>query len=207
MTVDKDEKKATSNGLGAGALHFIRNRSSMRRQLTRDQNTICSKILEDHHNQSTSAVDSGGGGGVGGFGKWLREHLKVSKSNNENDNSSTSMKTTRGLDSSYNSTLTGSEKVLSRTTYTPQNVYCSLPREHRRHFHNSGKSSEGSGERTRSGSCHVRERSTFLSESTDIMRGSSIYGSEGKSSRRRNRDKRRHSMNDVKEHRVARRKR
>lgn len=39
MTVDKDEKKATSNGLGAGALHFIRNRSSMRRQLMRDQNT------------------------------------------------------------------------------------------------------------------------------------------------------------------------
>ncbi|KAK0159520.1 hypothetical protein PV327_010988 [Microctonus hyperodae] len=39
MTVDRDEKKATSNGLGAGALHFIRNRGSMRRQLMQGHNT------------------------------------------------------------------------------------------------------------------------------------------------------------------------
>ncbi|CAG5080831.1 Protein of unknown function [Cotesia congregata] len=158
----------------------------------------------DEQNRESPRVDSAGGG----FGKWLKEHLKGSsgkntcvQDNNNVDNSSalsTPLKT-RGLSGN-------GEKVISRGIYTPQNVYCSLPREHRRHSHDSGKSNNEPSARersSRSGSCHPREKSHR--DGTGIARGG-VYGSEGKSYRRKNREKRRHSMNETREHRSHRRK-
>ncbi|XP_034952479.1 uncharacterized protein, partial [Chelonus insularis] len=200
---DKEEKRTT--GLGAGALYFIRNRGSMRRQLTRDSSNQTKRSEEYTSTSSSSIIDTMGGSSK--FGKWLREHLKGSKScSHDIDNSLDILKSRAGLSESYSSTLSESEKVLSRTICTSQNVYCSLPREHRRYSHDTGKTNESSRERLRSGSCRLREKVFSSGDVTAITREESIYGTEVKSLRRKNRERRRYSMNEMREYRNHRRK-
>ncbi|XP_044014440.1 protein Shroom isoform X2 [Aphidius gifuensis] len=167
MTTEKEDKKS-------GAFNFIRSRGSMRRQLSRES-TNRSKSSEDHH-----GIMPGENSGSGGFGKWLRDHLKGSKNTNETDT----------ILSSKNH---DNKKVLSKITYTPQNVYCSLPREQRRH----NVKNENNQRRPRSESCNLRERSF----SNEINRVYSFYENDNKCNKKKNKEKRRHSMNETREHR------
>ena len=158
----------------------------------------------------TTALDasgSGTGGGSnvgGGFGKWLRDHLGGNSSRSHQEIVPTiPAKSYRGGSASYDLTYTGSDKNLTRMTHTPQNVYCSLPREqHRRHFHMGGVM-KLSNDRGRclgvSGGGNFRERSGS-NDIGSIVRGGPIYGSEGKSRKKRERERRRHSMNETRVH-------
>lgn len=84
------------------------------------------------------------------------------------------------------------KKVLAKITYTPQNVYCSLPREHRRH----NVKNENNQRRPRSESCNLREGSF----PNGINRVYSFYENDNKCNKKKNKEKRRHSMNGTREH-------
>ncbi|XP_048515517.1 protein Shroom isoform X2 [Athalia rosae] len=117
----------------------------------------------------------------------------------------------------------GVEKSLPRLTYASQNLYCSLPREHGRQFHqqnvtvgSSGsrkisKTSNGHTEATGQNPPRPRSNSANFygvkspqismqtsSTATVLKRGGPAYSSDGKSIKRRNqRDRRRHSLNEI----------
>lgn len=148
------------------------------------------------HDTSTSS--SGGG-----FGKWLREHLGGGS------------KTQDFSPLKANGTVEGSrsEKPFGKSVYTSQNLYCSLPREHGRHGYNGarktghGNSLKPQGhDRQRSSSVNHQEKAT-LSDLGTLTRGGPIYGSEGKTLKKRNRDRRRHSLNETHEQGHQRRRR
>ncbi|XP_024944038.1 serine/arginine repetitive matrix protein 2 isoform X2 [Cephus cinctus] len=175
-----------SNSLGSGALHFIRTRSSIRRELKRHCN-------QSKSSESTSSNNEGGngGGGVGGLGKWLREHLGGGSRGSHDVSVPLPAKRTGSAD-----------KSLTRVTYASQNLYCSLPREHGRHCHNVRKHVQpGLHSRPRSNSANFHDKSHSGSPRAPfigtITRGGPIYGSEGKTIKRRNRDRRRHSLNET----------
>ncbi|XP_032666564.1 uncharacterized protein LOC116842033 [Odontomachus brunneus] len=186
-TFEKGEKRAGS--LGSGALRFIRTRSSIRRELKR-------QCYRNKTGESYGAQDGhAGSGGGGGIGKWLREHLGGgSKGSHDVSGTFPSKGSTSSGDNG------GNGKSLGKTIYTSQNLYCSLPREHGRYVHNSGRkigqgnSAKPQGyDRPRSNSMNYHEKSA-LSDLGTWTRGGPIYGSEGRSLKKRNRDRRRHSL-------------
>lgn len=118
--------------------------------------------------KSTEPEETAGSGG-GGFGKWLRDHLGGAMG------SKTSSQT-----SSPTVCRSQSEKYVARPAHATQNVYCSLPREHANAKHYR-KCEPG----------HHRDKSLPF-----LARGVSVYSSEGKGSKSRNRERRRHSMNE-----------
>ncbi|XP_011872387.1 PREDICTED: uncharacterized protein LOC105564553 [Vollenhovia emeryi] len=190
-TVDKGEKRASS--LGSGAFRFIRTRSSIRRELKRQchrSKTGDSYGVQDNH------AGSGGGGGIG---KWLRVHLGGGSKGSHDVNSTFSTK------GNANTGDNGRDnKSLAKTIYTSQNLYCSLPREHGRYMHNGprkiinhGNSAKSHGyDRPRSNSMNHHEKS-MSSDLGTLTRGGPIYGSEGRSLKKRNRDRRRHSLHET----------
>ena len=107
----------------------------------------------------------------------------------------------------------GNEKPFGKTVYASQNLYCSLPRDHGRHAHNGGRKT-GHGistkiqghDRQRYVGANHHEKITF-SDLGALTRGGPIYGSEGKTLKKRNRDRRRHSLNEIHEQGRQRRKR
>ncbi|KZC04892.1 Coiled-coil domain-containing protein 96 [Dufourea novaeangliae] len=185
---DKGEKRA--NSLGSGALRFIRTRSSIRRELKRQCNRS-----KNGDSSMVHEVPNGGSGG-GGLGKWLRDHLGGGSKNGQD--TSSPLKSNGSLVEG-----SGGEKPLARTVHASQNLYCSLPREHGRHSYNGarktghGNSLKPQGhDRQRSNSVNHHEKTT-LSDLGTLTRGGPIYGSEGKSLKKRNRDRRRHSLNET----------
>lgn len=140
---------------------------------------------------------TGSGGGGGGIGKWLREHLGGGSKGSHDVNSTFVSKENA-------STNGGNNKSLGKTIYTSQNLYCSLPREHGRAYtHNSGRKinhgnfAKSHGyDRPRSNSMNHHEKS-ISSDLGTLTRGGPIYGSEGRSLKKRNRDSRRYSLHET----------
>lgn len=147
----------------------------------------------DSYGIQDSHTGSGGGGGIG---KWLREHLGGGSKGNHDANSTFVSKENANTNG-------GSNKSLAKTTYTSQNLYCSLPREHGRYIHNSSRKinhcnftkSHGS-DRPRSNSMNHHEKSISSNLGT-LTRGGPIYSSEGRSLKKRNRDSRRYSVHET----------
>jgi len=140
-----------------------------------------------------------GSSGGGGIGKWLREHLGGGSKGSHDINSTFSSKGNANIDDNGRD-----NKSLGKTIYTSQNLYCSLPREHGRYMHNSarkiinhGNSAKSHGyDRPRSNSMNHHEK--FMSSDLGTLtRGGPIYGSEGRSLKKRNRDRRRHSLHET----------
>ncbi|XP_046608221.1 uncharacterized protein LOC124299218 [Neodiprion virginianus] len=176
---------------------------------------LASKASENLRANESCVGGVGGGGGGGGLGKWLREHLGGSRGSHEV--SSGSVK--RNVQSSVGSVgsvgregvavLGGVEKSAPRLTYASQNLYCSLPREHGRSFHNGAAVRKVSPVEIQG---HNRPRSNgdnYWGKNTPptpvppvLKRGGPVYSSDGKSMRRRNRDRRRHSLNEAQEERI-----
>ncbi|KAG7187674.1 hypothetical protein KM043_016730 [Ampulex compressa] len=152
--------------------------------------------------ESQPSVEAGSGGGGGGFGKWLREHL---------GGGSRSGHDVGAASSKSSGNTSGNEKPLGRAVCTSQNLYCSLPREHGRHGYSAGRKIGGSlrpqgHDRQRSGTANHLEKST-LNDLGTLTRGGPIYGSEGRPLKKRNRDRRRHSLNEAHEQGRQRRRR
>lgn len=149
------------------------------------------------------------------MGKWLREHLGGgSKSCQEGCGPP---KTNSG-GVMLVETSCGNERSFGKGAYTPsQNLYCSLPRDHGRHGYNSGRKLGGHGwncgkaqgqERQRcAATVNHHEKMIAFADLGTLTRGGPIYGSEGKTPRKRNRDRRRHSLNEIHEQGRQRRKR
>ncbi|KAF7381813.1 hypothetical protein HZH68_015686 [Vespula germanica] len=142
--------------------------------------------------------DAGNNGSGGGIGKWLREHLGGGSKGSHDIHSALPSKT-----NGNHANVSNEEKYFARATIcTSQNLYCSLPREHGRHGYNSirksphGNSSKSQGQdRPRSSGSNYHEK--FVGgDPGGLTRGGPIYGSEGKSLKKRNRDRRRHSLNE-----------
>lgn len=136
------------------------------------------------------------GSGGGGIGKWLREHLGGGSKGSHDINSTFVSKENANTNG-------GSNKSLGKTIYTSQNLYCSLPREHGRYIHNSGRKinhgnfTKSHGyDRPRSNSMNHHEKSISGDLGT-LTRGGPIYGSEGRSLKKRNRDSRRYSLHET----------
>ncbi|CAK9797907.1 hypothetical protein ANTQUA_LOCUS1420 [Anthophora quadrimaculata] len=198
---EKGEKRTSS--LGSGAFRFIRTRSSIRRELKRQCN-------RGKNGDTTMVQESGNGSSGGGLGKWLREHLGGGGGGSKGgQDGSSPLKP--GNASMVESS--GNEKPFGKAVYTSQNLYCSLPREHGRHAYNTGrKTGHGNSvkaqghDRQRCASVNHHEKTT-LSDLGTLTRGGPIYGSEGKTLKKRNRDRRRHSLNETHEQGRQRRKR
>nr|XP_034176678.1 uncharacterized protein LOC117602571 isoform X3 [Osmia lignaria] len=197
---EKGEKRA--NTLGSGAFRFIRTRSSIRRELKRQCN-------RSKNGDNPMVQEAGNGNSGGGLGKWLREHLGGG-SKGQGQDASSPLKTNTGSIVGNS----GNEKPCGRTVYTSQNLYCSLPREHGRHHaynaarktgHENSVKLQGY-DRQRCASVNHHEKTT-LSDLGTLTRGGPIYGSEGKTPKKRNRDRRRHSLNETHEHSRQRRRR
>jgi len=129
----------------------------------------------------------------------LREHLGGSKGSHD-------VGVTMSLSSKGNASggdNGGNNKSLGKAIYTSQNVYCSLPREHGRYAYNGGRkighgnSAKSQGyDRPRSNSVNHHDKSVSGDLGT-LTRGGPIYGSEGRSLKKRNRDRRRHSLHET----------
>lgn len=153
--------------------------------------------------------DAGNNGSGGGIGKWLREHLGGGSKGSHDINSVLPSKSNVNQGN-----VSNEEKYFGRATIsTSQNLYCSLPREHGRHGHNSirksphGNSSKSQGQdRPRSSGSNYHEK-FVAGDPGGLTRGGPIYGSEGKSLKKRNRDRRRHSLNEPHVHDRQRRRR
>lgn len=136
----------------------------------------------------------------------MRDHLGGSLKGSHD------ISTTNSTKSNGTVKIPANEKNVVRNTYTSQNLYCSLPREHGRHYHNGTRKSASVSpksqvhDRPRTNSASLCEKS-FSGDLGNLTRGGPVYGSEGKSVRKRNKDRRRHSMNDVHEQSRHRRKR
>ncbi|XP_043501550.1 uncharacterized protein LOC122523697 [Polistes fuscatus] len=198
---EKGDKRPSS--IGSGALRFIRTRSSIRRD------------LKKHYNRNKSSgsyignnVENNGGGS--GIGKWLRDHLGSGSKGSHDINSSLTCKTNiiNLVNVSYE------EKYFSRgTACTSENLYCSLPRDHGRHDYNSIRKishendwkSRGQ-DKPRSSGSNYHEKFIGV-DLGGLTRGGPIYSSEGKSLKKRNRDRRRHSLNELRVHDRQRRRR
>lgn len=164
-----------------------------------------------HRNKSGDSYgsDAGNNGSGGGIGKWLREHLGGGSKGSHDIHSALPSKT-----NGNHANVSNEEKYFARATIcTSQNLYCSLPREHGRHGYNSirksphGNSSKSQGQdRPRSSGSNYHEK--FVGgDPGGLTRGGPIYGSEGKSLKKRNRDRRRHSLNEPHVHDRQRRRR
>lgn len=152
-------------------------------------------------------MEAGNGSSGGGLGKWLREHLGGGSKGGQDSCVATKMTSGVAVESP------GNEKPFGKTIYTSQNLYCSLPRDHGRHAYNGGrKAGHGNSvklqghDRQRCASVNHHEKITFSDLGT-LTRGGPIYGSEGKTLKKRNRDRRRHSLNEIHEQGRQRRKR
>ena len=151
----------------------------------------------------TNETIEGNSSSGGGFGKWLRDHLGGSLKGSHDINTTKS----NGAVKIYEN-----EKNVGKHTYTSQNLYCSLPREHGRHYHNGNRKSVNISpklpvhDRPRTNSPSLHEKS-YSGDLGNLTRGGPFYGSEGKSVRKRHKDRRRHSMNDVHDQNRYRRKR
>ncbi|XP_020295045.1 uncharacterized protein LOC109860399 [Pseudomyrmex gracilis] len=185
-TFEKGEKRASS----LGALRFIRTRSSIRRELKR-------QCYRNKTGDSYGPQDSQTGSG-GGIGKWLREHLGGGFKGSHDVNSTFPSKGNANTADNV-----GNNKSLGKTIYTSQNLYCSLPREHGRYTQNGarkinyGSSTKPQGfDRPRSNSMNHHEKS-MSSDLGTLTRGGPIYGSEGRSLKKRNRDRRRYSLHET----------
>ncbi|KAF7380890.1 hypothetical protein HZH66_014266 [Vespula vulgaris] len=163
-------------------------------------NALLSIEDEDLGNKSGDSYgsDAGNNGSGGGIGKWLREHLGGGSKGSHDIHSALPSKT-----NGNHANVSNEEKYFARATIcTSQNLYCSLPREHGRHGYNSirksphGNSSKSQGQdRPRSSGSNYHEK--FVGgDPGGLTRGGPIYGSEGKSLKKRNRDRRRHSLNE-----------
>lgn len=150
------------------------------------------------------------------MGKWLREHLGGgSKSVGQEGCGPARTSSVMLAETSCGK----GERWLGKGggVYTPsQNLYCSLPREHGRHgtVYNSGRKLAGNcgkpqgQERQQRCAANHHEKMINFAELGTLTRGGPIYGSEGKTpSRKRNRDRRRHSLNEIHEQGRQRRKR
>ncbi|CAL1680712.1 unnamed protein product [Lasius platythorax] len=147
----------------------------------------------DSYGIQDSHTGSGGGGGIG---KWLREHLGGGTKGSQDVNSTFVSKENANTNG-------GNNKTLGKTIYTSQNLYCSLPREHSRYIHNSGRKINHGNftkphgyDRPRSNSMNHHEKSISGDLGT-LTRGGPIYGSEGRSLKKRNRDSRRYSLHET----------
>ncbi|KOC67110.1 Coiled-coil domain-containing protein 96 [Habropoda laboriosa] len=165
------------------------------------------KYSKGKNGDTTMVQEAGNGSSGGGLGKWLREHLGGGSKGGQDGGSPLKTGNASTVESS------GNEKPFGRTVYTPQNLYCSLPREHGRHAYNGGrKTGHGNSvkaqghDRQRCASVNHHEKTT-LSDLGSLTRGGPIYGSEGKTMKKRNRDRRRHSLNETHEQGRQRRKR
>ncbi|KMQ93913.1 hypothetical protein RF55_5955 [Lasius niger] len=159
--------------------------------------------LSVSHNERNKTGDSygiqdshTGSGGGGGIGKWLREHLGGGTKGSQDVNSTFVSKENANTNG-------GNNKTLGKTIYTSQNLYCSLPREHSRYIHNSGRKINHGNftkphgyDRPRSNSMNHHEKSISGDLGT-LTRGGPIYGSEGRSLKKRNRDSRRYSLHET----------
>ncbi|KAK2585732.1 hypothetical protein KPH14_010343 [Odynerus spinipes] len=150
--------------------------------------------------------DAASNGPGGGIGKWLREHLGGGSKGSHDIHTV--------LPSKTNTSHTNEDKSFGRAIYTSQNLYCSLPREHGRHGYNSvrksphGNASKSQGhDRPRSSGASHQEKFVVVGDPGGLTRGGPIYGSEGKSLKKRNRDRRRHSLNEPQVHDRQRRRR
>ncbi|KAI4503269.1 hypothetical protein M0802_001491 [Mischocyttarus mexicanus] len=154
-------------------------------------------------------VENNGSGG--GIGKWLRDHLGGGSKGSHDVNSSLPSKTNLNpINVSYE------EKYFSRasTISALQNLYCSLPRDHGCHSYNSirknphGNYSKSRGQdRPRSSGSNYHEKFIGVVDSGGLTRGGPIYSSDGKTLKKRNRDRRRHSLNELHVHDRQRRRR
>lgn len=157
---------------------------------------FCSVYYRSKTGDSYGVQDSHTGSSGGGIGKWLREHLGGGSKGSHDVNSTFSSK--------GNANTGRDNKSLGKTIYTSQNLYCSLPREHGRYMHNGarkiinhGNSAKSHGyDRPRSNSMNHHEKSMSGDLGT-LTRGGPIYGSEGRSLKKRNRDRRRHSLHET----------
>lgn len=140
-----------------------------------------------------------GSGGVGGIGKWLREHLGGGSKGSHDVNSTFSSKGNANIGDNVRD-----NKSLGKAIYTSQNLYCSLPREHGRYMHNGPRKIINHGNSAKS-HCYDRPRSNSMNHHEKFMssdlgtltRGGPIYSSEGRSLKKRNRDRRRHSLHET----------
>ncbi|OAD55421.1 Coiled-coil domain-containing protein 96 [Eufriesea mexicana] len=160
-----------------------------------------SRVAEVGKNGDSSTVhEAGNGSSGGGLGKWLREHLGGGSKGGQ-DGGVVATKANSGVAVEGS----GNEKPFGKTVYASQNLYCSLPRDHGRHAYNGGrKAGHGNSaklqghDRQRCASVNHHEKITFGDLGT-LTRGGPIYGSEGKTLKKRNRDRRRHSLNEIHE--------